>query len=242
MFSPDVTKPLSLAHQLFKSIQAGIKLDITEYNATDYLTPWIETLCDGYIEVPMPPAILGHTLKDNLGTTVMVNANISDTNRKNFTKAHELGHILMHSDALSEHIPDTKSSITNYGNKQNGNQSMEFEANFFAANLLLPFNVLKFDVISGYCVTAIKYKSGVSAELIKWTIVDFLEITYEVHEYDALLIAQEFIHCFENRKVRQTKLFKIIDRAISLHPLSNSYSIDEARKKNFLLLPQIAVS
>jgi Zn-dependent peptidase ImmA (M78 family) len=78
--------------------------------------------------------ILGKAEGNSKGALVYVNANIPDQRRKNFTAAHELGHVCMH-------IMHQKKLSFECGKKELYNQyndPIEKEANGFASGLLMP--------------------------------------------------------------------------------------------------------
>ncbi|HOP48325.1 MAG TPA: ImmA/IrrE family metallo-endopeptidase [Desulfobacteraceae bacterium] len=78
--------------------------------------------------------ILGKAQGNSKGALIYVNANISDKRRKNFTAAHELGHVCMH-------IMHQKKLSFECGKKEIYNQfndPIEKEANGFASGLLMP--------------------------------------------------------------------------------------------------------
>lgn len=80
---------------------------------------------------------LGHGEK----VTVVVNANISNHGRKNFTGAHEIGHVVLH---IQKNI---QSSFTcsdgDLSTNTNNNSLYEKEANEFASCLLMPKSILE---------------------------------------------------------------------------------------------------
>lgn len=72
-------------------------------------------------------------------------------NRQRFTIAHELGHYLLHAKAHAKHIVFLdKRFMWNRDNESSlATKAEEIEANQFAAELLVPLNMLKKDVESG---------------------------------------------------------------------------------------------
>ncbi|WP_277656182.1 ImmA/IrrE family metallo-endopeptidase [Seleniivibrio woodruffii] len=83
------------------------------------------------IEKEMDSEVSGSLSKDNTGIwEISVNSK-HHKNRKKYTIAHELGHYIKHKDC-SDHFSDT----TFFRNQSSG--SMEYAANEFAANLLMP--------------------------------------------------------------------------------------------------------
>lgn len=78
--------------------------------------------------------MLGKAEGNKKGALIYVNANIPDKRRKNFTVAHELGHVCMH-------IMSQKKLSFECGNKELNNtfnDPIEKEANGFASGLLMP--------------------------------------------------------------------------------------------------------
>lgn len=68
--------------------------------------------------------------------TILLNESIKNVRRRRFTFAHELGHFLCHR-YLQDRFEDTSASLNNYRDE------LEFEANVFAAWLLMPANILR---------------------------------------------------------------------------------------------------
>lgn len=90
--------------------------------------------------------------------------------RKNFTIAHELGHWLMHRDlVISE--PDKYAIMYRMPLGKNQKDPYEVEANFFAANLLVPTQFLnKFYKSKNYDLASLSVIFGVSTEVISYRI------------------------------------------------------------------------
>lgn len=94
-----------------------------------------------------PNSISGYSIVNDSGQPeIVINANDSKR-RQRFTMAHEFGHIIMHWDWLNNKNGLNKDNTeilfrsNNYNN--NLNDLKEFQANEFAAELLLPHNHLK---------------------------------------------------------------------------------------------------
>ena len=75
--------------------------------------------------------------------TIAVNKNHS-VNRKRFTIAHELGHFFLHVDGKKELFVDK--SFNRDITSSKGSDRVEIEANRFAAELLMPSNLLKAEI------------------------------------------------------------------------------------------------
>ena len=103
--------------------------------------------------------ILGGLLLDK--KIVQINESISNQNgRLNFTIAHEIGHILLHS--RSKHsTDDKKDSVIGVLD----NRKIELEADKFASNLLMPTNIVK-------TIFFENYKNSV---VLKSSLLDILE-------------------------------------------------------------------
>lgn len=87
----------------------------------------------------LPIGILGTlSLRGNLIT--LSNEIINDVHRRNFTLAHEIGHLCLHRDFLSKHLGD----FQEYDERMVATfpdeivKRMEMQANFFASYLLMP--------------------------------------------------------------------------------------------------------
>lgn len=65
-------------------------------------------------------------------------------NRKRFTLAHELGHFFLHKDVIKKErlIVDLKAAVL-YRTSENPNDIVEQEANAFAAELLMPEDIVR---------------------------------------------------------------------------------------------------
>ncbi len=93
---------------------------------------------------------------------IYVNKNDSDT-RQAFTIAHELGHWLLHQDQLSKD-PTKYAVLYRKPLGQPSEDHIETEANFFAANLLVPRNLL--EKYKGENPNTIAKIFGVSPEVV----------------------------------------------------------------------------
>ncbi|WP_349551346.1 ImmA/IrrE family metallo-endopeptidase [Leuconostoc pseudomesenteroides] len=89
----------------------------------------------------MDKRILGHSMTDKFGTTITLNTLLEYKNndpRTGFTLAHELGHVVL-GHPLGISFPDLN-SVKGY----------ERSANVFAANLLMPFEVIVSQIQEGF--------------------------------------------------------------------------------------------
>lgn len=103
--------------------------------------------------VELPSGIAGMLFTKGKKTYIKVNANESN-NRQRFTVAHELGHFLLNhrimsvdsNDNLDDDLTKSNSSsiLFRNANSSKGCCLLEIEANQFAANLLMPKNIFKY--------------------------------------------------------------------------------------------------
>lgn len=94
-----------------------------------------------------PNTISGYSIVNDLGQPeIVINANDSKR-RQRFTMAHEFGHIIMHWDWLNNknglNKDNTEILFRSNVYNNNANDLKEFQANEFAAELLLPHDHLK---------------------------------------------------------------------------------------------------
>jgi Zn-dependent peptidase ImmA (M78 family) len=103
-------------------------------------------------------------------------------NRQRFTIAHEIGHLLLHDDQLL-HIDRTFPIALRSTTASLGTDAMEIEANQFAAELLMPTELVRKDVDKllnkvepekAVEDLAAKYKVSVQAMTIRLNVLGFL--------------------------------------------------------------------
>jgi len=87
----------------------------------------------------------GFLFRDKSQAVIGVNTNHARV-RQNFTIAHELGHLLMHDRNEQLHIDKKYSVRLRSDISSQGVDEAEMEANYFAAELLMPTNFIKSDV------------------------------------------------------------------------------------------------
>jgi Zn-dependent peptidase ImmA (M78 family) len=97
-------------------------------------------------ETPAEDDLSGFLYRDRNNNSAIIGVNADHhINRRNFTTAHELGHYLLH-DFDDVHVDrEFKVWLRNDASSQ-GTDLEEKEANFFAAELLMPARFLKRDV------------------------------------------------------------------------------------------------
>ncbi|EGQ3040399.1 TPA: ImmA/IrrE family metallo-endopeptidase [Staphylococcus pseudintermedius] len=119
----------------FKNILEDIENSIEEFG--------IKVLYSDMSTFDFPDSISGYSRINEIGVPeIVVNVRHS-SGRRRFTMAHELGHILLHW-GWPQLNPNKEYSIL-YRNEYSGdaNNQMENEANEFAAQLLIPLDILE---------------------------------------------------------------------------------------------------
>ncbi len=104
---------------------------------------------------------------------VVVNSRHSE-NRKRFTKSHEIGHHVLHSDYLSRNVHVDTSVLRRDELSSEGVYSKEIEANAFAAELLMPRSEVQkltsLDLSDEVSVSNAAKRFGVSATALTFRI------------------------------------------------------------------------
>ena len=109
----------------------------------------------------LPPDVSGKLQKFNGQWTIIVNKSHS-TNRQRYTIAHELGHYCLHKD-FHEQFEDTT-----FFRKEKDWTSIEYEANSFAADILMPENAIESAINQGInTLSDLSIRFGVSLIAIK---------------------------------------------------------------------------
>lgn len=196
------------------------RLPLIEYNASLFFQEILEQKDAVYFEFPMKNGALGYTDVDEYGISIMVNKNIESRARKNFTIAHEIGHLLFHvskSKTFQSYV-ETKETLTIFDDDFK-NDLYEIEANAFAAHLLLPNKVLKYQILSSMNAFQIKKISGISVSALRWRITQYLiEFKYFTPK-EAFQIAEDFTLEHKNYRVRNTTLYNLLKEYNNIKPL-----------------------
>lgn len=162
---------------------------LADYTAQPNLE-WLLNKVGSYFEYPIRNKfILGHSMIDNLGESTMINKNIEDPARKAFTQAHELGHHFLHPKLLRN---NRKVNILDQNYKPEKN-SVESEANCFAANLLMPDDVLYSVLYEKKSRKSIKELQCISYEALYYRIIDYLVDRVFIPKNMAIKLSKDYI-------------------------------------------------
>lgn len=116
--------------------------------------------------------VSGFLYRDSAQTVIGVNTHHAPV-RRNFTTAHELGHLLLH-DQEQLHIDHDFRVRLRDDRSSEGTDEAEREANFFAASLLMPRAFLEadlsgqeyVDLLDDDCLRELARKYGVSTQAL----------------------------------------------------------------------------
>jgi len=194
--------------------------NLTEYNVQNLFPDIYSAVSAIYLEFPYETkAFLGHTKLDQLGLSVTINKNIADPARKLFTQAHELGHTVMHNELLKSMNFDFDNDISNKTLKK-----VEQEANWFAANLILPVQVAYSHILEKHTVKQIRFFSGLSVQSTLFRLDSILKKVYWFNDEDLIKkIIDQYSSCKHSYEVQLSKIYEIFSQGYKL-PHKDSYN------------------
>ncbi len=114
-------------------------------------------------EADLADNISGAIIKEKNKDAIIVLNEKDSNNRKRFTCAHELGHYI-YNQAYNEYNDEFESVDFRDENSKQGTDPVEVFANQFAANLLMPFDLVKKYKDKGVNSVVLAVKFGVSVE------------------------------------------------------------------------------
>lgn len=129
----------------------------------------------------------------NSGVIIGVNKNHSE-NRKRFTIAHEIGHMVMHAHLLAGEIHIDKGFGVRFNRDKRsslGEDLLEIQANKFAAELLMPSIMIKKDIKDLYIdisaddehIKSLARKYKVSSQAMSFKILNTFESDLRIDEF-----------------------------------------------------------
>ncbi|MDC7126799.1 MAG: ImmA/IrrE family metallo-endopeptidase, partial [Spirochaetales bacterium] len=119
-------------------------LDTTNKSEVD-ITEIIKKKSINIFEVDFPNNVSGALDMRNPNNPIIYLNKDHHLHRKRFTLAHELGHFILHHGAFL-HLDKNLYFRDNFQNKNN--DLIEIETNEFAANILMPYELIKSDIIN----------------------------------------------------------------------------------------------
>jgi Zn-dependent peptidase ImmA (M78 family) len=119
----------------------------------------------------------GRIIHEGNKSIIVINDQIQYQSRRDFTIAHELGHYLMHRNNLIQHMDSISTMSWFDSSVKNQISIQEFEANTFAAEILLPSSIFEKELerkaFSPELVKEIADKFRVSQSSIIYRFVEF---------------------------------------------------------------------
>jgi IrrE N-terminal-like domain len=165
---------------------------------------------------PFSGDMCGMLFIDSFEKTIVYNSN-QPLPRRNFTLGHELGHYFMHRTKESQFADRTKEILGN------SLKNFEVQANIFAAQLLLPRDVLCLMLNQRYSFYRISKVTNISKESLYWRLVTHLNREFELTTRESKLFIDEF---------KQLSLAKINN--IAHHGNSLLFSLNRSNKKRLV--------
>lgn len=232
-------KSINLANKLSNIVISRNQGSLAQYDASFYILEMLNIKSDFYSEFPIrDPNTLGISFfKHNYGLNVLINKNIENKNRKLFTQAHELAHVLLHEGILKSknYFSDNNENISDYESNK-----LEAEANIFAAYILLPNIVLESQLLENFSYGKIKKISKVSKQTIKWRIVSLLQTYIEISNKHAEKIANEYISSYDDLENTTLIKFISISSPLSYRTVRHNNELNgNSRELRFKLLSDI---
>ncbi len=87
----------------------------------------------------------GISVGDESGAKILINAAIENRGRKNFTAAHEIGHVMMHIQTGKQ--SEFECTNNDLSGRENAKKLYEKEANEFASSLLMPKSLINKSIL-----------------------------------------------------------------------------------------------
>ncbi len=156
---------------------------------------------------------LGIIVKDELGITIGINKRFPQ--RKTFSTAHEVGHLVMDLPNYNKSTFSDDLSSLDYHTK---NLQIEIRANVFASYLICPENVLNYYFREGASFYEIANCLRMSYESLKWRIVDYIKTHYSFYYNQILKLVEDFITCSKKQRHKDSMLYaKLLGLDHSIH-------------------------
>ncbi|MBS9334982.1 ImmA/IrrE family metallo-endopeptidase [Fructobacillus sp. M1-13] len=164
--------------------------------------------------------LLGFAFSDEYESTIVINERLHYKNqdvRLGFTIAHEIGHVVLgHPISKTFTISESLYDETNH---------YEFEANTFAANLLLPFNVFCRQINKGFHLKQISAASKISKSVVTNRIKSILSRRFLLSEEDVNFIYEEYAQCNNKYSVKKSMLHRMLDQYNMLYSVQQQSSL-----------------
>ncbi|OAB46574.1 ImmA/IrrE family metallo-endopeptidase [Paenibacillus antarcticus] len=197
-------EPITIASSLFNKYYKNKNHDLITYRS-DYIlmTLLIENQIQLDAHLFRNDLFCGMLILDESEKTIVHNSSHSEEKR-NFTIAHELGHYYLHKDKQSQFVDETTNML------DNSNLIFEQQANAFAAELLLPQDVLSLMFSYRYNFFRIAKITRVSYECLHWRLVTYLKQKLSLNKKESLLIIENYVECSKTKSQEKASIFNIV--------------------------------
>lgn len=145
----------------------------------------------------------GMLIIDEFESTIAYNQSLPPE-RRNFTIAHELGHYFLHKDHESQFVDNAENML------ENTNKVFEQQANAFAAELLIPEDVLNLMLSYRYSYFKIAKITKSSYECLIWRLVNFLNDKLNTSREDSFVIINDYIKHSKTKTQQDSSIFKVL--------------------------------
>lgn len=144
-----------MGKQLIKNMILGMQ----EYYKTTDVYELIDILNITIIRKKMPKNQKAKTIRNSFGDEyIFISENVGEHEEK-FILAHELGHLLLHKDITCYY----------YTNSFINKDKLEFEANYFAMELLFPQNIIPWE-LEGFTLEQLSLMYEIPSEMLSYKI------------------------------------------------------------------------
>lgn len=181
-----IAHPISVARKLFKKMYLNNNYNILEFRADIALALLIE---ENNIHLDAFPfrkeSFCGMLVIDEYETTITYNSNHS-SEKQNFTIAHELGHYYLHRNKQSQFVDQAKDML------DNSILVFERQANAFAAELVLPDDVISLMLSYRYNFYRIAKSTKISYECLYWRLVNYLTNKLDLLREQSIAFVEDY--------------------------------------------------
>ena len=213
-------KKAQLIEQFIKD--QTLKKSLADYTAQPFLKLLLSSL-GYYFEYPIKNEfILGYSLTNEVNEYTIISTSIKDPIIKAFTQSHELGHHLLHQKLL---INNKEANILENDYKPE-KTSEKNEANCFAANLLMPDEVLYSILYEMKSRESIKNLQCISYKTLYYRIIDYLVSKVFISKCIATKLSHDYITALPGT-TKQCTLIKVWKKLKILNLRPNNYTKSE---------------
>lgn len=196
-------EPTKLALELYYKYYSSKGLDALKYRSDIMLAYVLSDYKFRLEEYPFKESFCGCLAIDDLETTIAYNSRHSPQ-RKKFTIAHEIGHFFLHKH-LQSHFYDRADDMLSSSGKV-----LEQQANSFAAQLLVPQNVMDLMLSYRFNFFRIAKITKSSNSCVRWRLIGHLMDHYDLSKEDSALLVDDYRELSIHKVQHEAAIFKIL--------------------------------